>query len=297
LRSSRPYFLIAGLVGCACAAGPSQRVESVSAAGALFNLRYSPEDAQVARQVERALDRAVHAAERWGELSAPVLITIHPTHRSLEAAAHHEDAWMRAWARHSSVDLQSPRSWSSGAASDAQIVELLSHELTHCVMFQVVESDGQPSPSVPMWFREGMATTAAGQAYEWVSASAIRRLYEESSLPGDPPTDGAAAASGAPNPDLLYAAAHRSFEWLLHRFGDAPVRQLLVGMGAGKRFGEAFRGATGISVQEFEGEFKERVLGLPMQLAPERDAQRVTVTWARPRPPLPPLLQGPGSTR
>jgi len=36
----------------------------------------------------------------------------------------------------------------------------------------------------------------------------------------------------------------------------------MAGMSAGDGFSEAFRQATGISVQQFEGDFEERVLGL-----------------------------------
>ena len=334
---------IAGIAGCACVpAGPPQRVERIRAAGAAFSVRYFPEDSEAARQIERSLERAVHTAERWGELSAPVLITIHPTHRDLEAAARRDDAWLRAWARYASVDLQSPRTWSSGAASDAQMTELLSHELAHCVMFQAVKRDGRPGRAIPLWFREGMASAAAGQEYGWVSPEAIRRLYLEDPPGGgsEPLREDALAASGSPRgsePDLVYAAAARTFRSLLDRFGDEPVRRVMAGMSAGDGFSEAFRQATGISVQQFEGDFEERVLGLrhpttgvsmaelgvsgaepPMSkmakpaacFAPEalplaKPAARfappaqppVTVSWARPRPLPPPLLREAGSTR
>ena len=110
LRSARLCTLIVGLTCCACVpTGPPQRVERVSIGDAAFGVRYLPEDAEAARQVERVLQRAVLAAARWGRLSVPVLVTIHPTHRDLEAAAHREGhAWLRAWARHASVRRERP---------------------------------------------------------------------------------------------------------------------------------------------------------------------------------------------
>jgi hypothetical protein len=303
LPTARICALVAGLC-CACVpAGPPQVVERVRAAGAVFSLRYVPDDADAARQVERSLDRAVRAAQRWGELSAQVSITIHPTHRDLEDAARREDAWLRAWARHAAIDLQSPRTWSSGAASDAQMVELLSHELAHCVMFQVVQSGRWPGRAIPLWFREGMASAAAGQAYPWVSPAAIRRLYVKEARGGSGgPREGALDASGSPrgpDADLLYAAASRTFQSLLDRFGDEPVRRIMAGMGEGKGFSEAFREATGLSVPRFEGDFERRLLGRPGRLAGERgdDAREVTVSWALPLPRLPRLPSRAGSTR
>jgi hypothetical protein len=257
LLAARLCALAAVLAACACAPTvPRRVVDRVRAAGVLFDVSYAPEDAEAARQVERSLGRAVHAAQRWGELSGPVLIAIHPTHRDLEAAARRDAAWLRAWARRASVDLQSPRTWSSGAASEAHVAELLSHELAHCVMFQMVNGDGRPRRAVPLWFGEGMASVTAGQAYGWVSAEAVRRLH----LEGGP--------QGGPDPDLVYAAAARAFRFLLARFGDEPVRRILAGMSAGQDFAEAFRAATGSSVQQFEGELRESAVDSSQARAP-----------------------------
>lgn len=268
LRSARLCILIVGLTGCACVpSGPAQRVERVSVGDAAFGVKSSPEDAEAARQVERVLPRAVHAAARWGKLSVPVLVTIHPTHRDLEVAAHREGhAWLRAWARYASVDLQSPRTWSSGSASDAEMTALLSHELTHCVMYQLAGSEQTWSRrAIPLWFREGMASVAAGQEYGWVSPEAIRRHYLERGSPGggEPLVEDPLTAPGSlyrSDSDLVYATASRAFRFLLDRHGEEPIRRVMAGMSEGKGFGDAFWQALGVPVAEFEGNFRKHVL-------------------------------------
>jgi hypothetical protein len=309
LRPAHLCTLIVGLTGCV-PAGPSQRVERVRIGDAAIGVRYLPEDAEAARQVERVLPRAVLAAARWGELSVPVIVTIHPTHRDLEAAAQREGhAWLRAWARYASVDLQSPRTWSSGSASDAQMTALLSHELTHCVMYQSAGTEqARSSRAIPLWFREGMASVTAGQEYAWVSAEAIRRLYLPKVPPGDaePPMGDPLPTPGSLQPsdsELVYATASRAFRFLLDRYGEEPIRHVMAGMSEGKVFGDAFRQALGVPVEEFEGDFRAHVLhrgpstAEPSEVAGLGGTRLITASWV-PRRQIPPSpLQEAGATR
>ncbi len=257
-------LLLLALLACAHApSAPAARVETLRVAGATFELRYQAQDAPAARQVREALALAVPAAERWGGLSGPVLVTIHPTHDSLEAAAQHRDySWLRAWTRYGSVDLQSPRTWSRGMATDEQMRELLAHEITHCVMYQAAATEATwRGVRIPLWFREGMATVTSGERSR-AGPAEIRRFYRSA----------AAAAAGwdplrAPealyrsSSDVVYGAAEGAFRLLLDRYGEERVRRLLVYMGQGTDFGEAFRRAMGASVESFEGEYRAYVLG------------------------------------
>jgi hypothetical protein len=263
LRSASLLILILSLSACAhVQSEPSARIESVRIGEAVFELRYQAEDAHAAEQVRGALRRAVPAAERWGRLSGPVLVTIHPTHQALEAAAQRRGyPWLRAWTRYGSVDLQSPRTWSRGMASDDEMAQLLAHEITHCVMYRSTASESTwRSVRIPLWFREGMATVTAGERKR-VGPPEIRRFYQEAAVPpraGDPISE--------PEPlyrahaDLVYGAAHSAFEFLLERYGEERIRRLLGEMAGGSRFAAAFQGAMGISVEAFEREFKRYVL-------------------------------------
>ncbi len=230
------------------------RLETIVVGGGVFHLQYGPEDADSARQIAGALKSAVPASERWGRFSAPVLITIHPTHQALEAAAHREGyAWLRAWARYASVDLQSPRTWSNGRTTDAGMAQLLAHELTHCVMYQSAGSASDwATRRIPLWFREGMASVTAGQEHEGTGSQAHHRS----------PRDGDPLAALDPlyrsESELVYETAHQAFHFLLERFGEERIRRLIATMGEGQRFPEAFESAVGIPVQDFEGDFKRQ---------------------------------------
>ena len=245
----------------ACAhlpASPSQ-LETVQTGHASFQVRSSPEDAEAATQVITALPHAVAAAERWGAFSGPVLITIHPTHEALESVAHRNgNGWFVAWARHASVDLQSPRTWNG---SDSEVRQILTHELTHCVMFQSLGSRrAARSRTIPLWFREGMASVTAGQEHRRVPREAIWRFYRDgasaasSRAAGDPLTH--SEVVGTSDPDFAYATAHEAFQFLIERHGENRVRQLLASVADGNEFGEAFQRAVGIPVGDFERAFR-----------------------------------------
>jgi hypothetical protein len=206
-------------------------------------VRHAEEDAAVADQVRRALPRAVRAASQWGSLPVSVTVTIHATHADLEAATGRTgNAWMRAWARIGTVDLQSPSTWSRGHASDDALTQILAHELTHCVLFQAVGRDGR-AREIPMWFQEGMASVAAGERHTEARAEAV-------SSP---------AALLHTNPKLVYGTADRAFRDLVLRFGDSRVRLLLARLGEGHTFPAAFRDALGVTLAEFEGDLSRRL--------------------------------------
>jgi hypothetical protein len=261
LRSSS--LLLIAVVACAhVQAEPSARIESVRIGEAVFELRYEAEDAQAAKQVREALRRAVPAAERWGRLSGPIVVTIHPTHGSLENTAHRSGyAWLRAWTRYGSIDLQSPRTWSRGMATDGEMAELLSHEITHCVMYRSAASESTwQHVRIPLWFREGMATVTAGERKR-VGPPEIRRFYQEattSPAAGDPLSRPEPLYKS--NSELVYGTAHSAFQFLLDRYGEDRIRRLLPGMAEGSDFSAAFQLSMGISVEEFEREFRHYVL-------------------------------------
>jgi hypothetical protein len=211
-------------------------------------IRYERGDDEVAQQVRRALDVAVRLAERWGPLPASITITIHPTHEALEVAARRGGyAWLRAWARRDTVELQSPRSWSRGAATDAELAELLTHELTHCAMYQALGHEAGRVHRVPIWFREGMATTNAGEHLAAVTGPAA----------GDALTT--AAVLYRTESPLVYATADRAFRFLVRRYGEERVRRVLERVRSGAEFGEAFEAVMGVAIATFEDEFRSQL--------------------------------------
>jgi hypothetical protein len=261
LRRAPLAFFLSLFVATACAhapAAPREHADSLWIDDSAFTVRYEPGDLVAARQVKRALALAVPAAERWGELTVPVVITIHPDHESLETAVSRQGhSWLRGWARHATIDLQSPRTWTRGFATDAQMAVLLTHELTHCAMYQALGIDARAAGAIPLWFREGMASTTAGEARH-----AAVRLDLLTHL--DPPgamrhADGARTETALlyrSDPTPLYATADRAFRFLVGRHGEEPIRRVLQLMRDGEDFERAFEKGIGISVDEFERSFR-----------------------------------------
>lgn len=194
-------------------------------------------DEDAARQLARVLPGALERVERWGTLPEAVVVRIHPTSEALAAAAGHPgNTWLRGWARRATVDIQSPRTWSRGRASDEAVATLLAHELTHCLLFQRI-GGGWARRDVPTWFEEGMASFTAGERHARADATAL----------------GPKAGGRTVDTALAYGTADRAFRYLVARHGAPSVRALLDGLAGGQGFDSAFRSATGSSVEAFEG--------------------------------------------
>jgi hypothetical protein len=281
-----PLLILSLAAGCAprLSGEATPRREIVLVGEVRVELVSWPEDANSARQVARALEVALPRASRWGGLDAPVTITIHPTHAALEEAARRPGyGWLRAWARFSSIELQSPATWGFFGASDAQVAELLAHELAHCAMYQHAATAWTwSSKGIPLWFREGMASVTAGQGARRASLDDLWRFYEEG-LAADGGGDGEAGRGAArlraargdrpdgdpladPEPlyrgrsEVVYGAAHHAFLFLLGRYGEGRVQESLDRMRAGAAFPAAFRESFGISEAEFSADFRRYVL-------------------------------------
>jgi len=243
-------LLLAGIVSAQVHPGEvSHALESVSVAGTGVTLRGTEGDEAVAEQVQRVLPRAVRMAARWGPLPASVALTVHASHAELEAATRRTgNPWMRAWARAGAVDLQSPRSWSRGRATDEALTQILAHELTHCALFQATGRDGR-AREIPLWFLEGMASVAAGETHDIARAEAI----------------GSPGSFLRTEPGVVYGTADRAFRELIQRFGDDGVRMLIARLGEGLAFPAAFRDALGVPLADFEGDLVGRLPALAVK--------------------------------
>jgi hypothetical protein len=256
-----------------------QRTEEFTVGTARFVIVYSPEDAASAAKVRRALEDSVPRIERWGGLRYPVTVTVHPTHEALEDAVHRQKyEWLRAWARFQTIDLQSPRTWSFFGARQGKLDELLTHELTHCAMYQAAGDEHTwMYKDIPRWFAEGIAAFTARQGYRYGGIEELWAFYQEK-LPGSGggvPARTRAAAYAVPQPgdpivdsdqlyqdqsDVVYGAAYHAAEFLVSRYGEGRVYEVIRLMGTGLRFPAAFAKAIGISDAEFAADFRRYVL-------------------------------------
>lgn len=246
------------LAGCASplAALTSSRQLTVGAAS--YALRWSDQDAAEQARVSRALQRASPGLERWGGLREPVTVNLVPTHADLEVAVRRPGfGWLRAWARYDDVVLQSPRTWSAVGASDADVDELVLHEVTHCLLFQrSATRDTWLDREIPLWFREGMATWTAGQGYRFPSLDDLSRwLLAHPEL--DPFGDGERLSRDAFS--QVYAAAFHAFAFLVQRHGEDSVKATLAQMAGGRPFATAFGAAVGQPLEAFVKQFLDFV--------------------------------------
>jgi len=228
---ARALLLVASLLATACAHAP---VAAPAPSG--FEIERAGGDDDAARQLARVLPGALERVERWGTLPEPVLVRIQPSSEALAAAAGRPgDTWLRGWARRGTVDIQAPRTWSRGRASDEAVATLLTHELTHCLLFQRIGGDWARR-DVPPWFEEGMASFTAGERHARADASALA-----------PPSAGRPLDAA-----LAYGTADRAFRYLVARHGEDSVRGVLDGLAGGQGFASAFHAATGSTVAAFE---------------------------------------------
>jgi hypothetical protein len=253
LASAAPAVLLA----CATARTPSTPRETalasrVEAPGLLFEVSYGSADAQELPRIEQGLLAAGARVARWGSFREGVLVRVLPDHAALEDAVdRHGYPWLRAWAFGDLVLLQSPRSWTPGAA-DEEVAQLIAHEVTHALMYQLLQPGEGPALATeepPLWFREGMASVTAGQERYRLSGGDLSRWA--TSHPG------ADLLRPAPElyrteKDAVYSAAHRAFELLLRLTGEHAVRDLLQKVSTGVAFPDAFRSSTGHSLTDFE---------------------------------------------
>jgi hypothetical protein len=281
LRSACALLATALLAGCMprLGNGGEPRSEDFTVGSSRFRIVYWPGDASAARTVREALEKAAPHVERWGGLRQPVTVRIHPSHDALEGAVDRQGYdWLKAWARYDTVELQSPRTWGWFGVRGAEVEALLTHELTHCAMYQAAGDDlTWMFKEIPVWFSEGLADVAAKRGARYGGIEELWRYYQEKlpgsgggipgrmrvarypvALPGDPIVD--------PGPiyqeqyEIVYGAAYYAVEFLIRRYGDEKVKLLLERMGSGYRFPTAFKDAIGLTDAEFASDFRRYVV-------------------------------------
>src|SRR5215472_13209913 len=247
------------LAACASQMPGLRHQQRVSTHVGAFLLEFSDADSTAAAQLSRALENAGASIGRWGELRSPVKLEVLPSHELLEEAVNRQGyGWLRAWARYDEILLQSPRTWGPVGPTQAEVTELLTHELTHCMMYQ--QSSDRLSWSekeFPLWFREGMASYTAGQGYRWPNVEQLARFLE--THPKDDPIAHADALYKEQS-DIVYSAAHHAFVYLVQCYGEAGVRDILHAMRPGPSFSAAFLKVANVRADDFIEEFRRYLL-------------------------------------
>lgn len=251
-------LLVGWLAGCASAPRSVALTEALSGPTGGYRIEFAPAQAADAARVQQSVDAAQPRLALWGALSEPLVIQVLPTHAALEAAVNqHGYGWLRAWGRYGEVFIQAPSTWGLASATQPQLNEVLLHELTHSLMYQLASDRlGWSRKRIPLWFREGMASYTAEQGYRWVSLEEISRVLNRS--PEMDPV-GAPGALYRDDSNFVYGVAHHAFAFLVKRYGEEGVRGVLREMKAGKEFPEAFGTAIGLTPEAFVRDFTRYV--------------------------------------
>jgi hypothetical protein len=227
-------------------------VEPLDLGRSRFELRSNGEQPDDVKRLKAALAAAEPQLGMWGGLETPVTVYVMRDHDDLEVAVRRIGyGWLRAWARYDDVLVQAPSTW---GARDAELVELLLHELTHCVLFQRSGTrDDWHRRDIPLWFREGMAVWTAKQGRLYPSLGDIATWRRRN--PGrDVFRDGERLS--VEFYAQVYGYSLHAFSFFLRRFGEERVVELLAAMKAGARFAEAFAATTGLTTRQFERDFE-----------------------------------------
>jgi hypothetical protein len=251
-------LLLSVISGCATPlAALKNRAELQTPVGQ-FVVEFADADRGGELTIQEAVKAAGPSLTRWGTLKEPVVIRVMPSHELLEQATDREGyGWLKAWARYDEVYVQSPRTWGLFGGNRAEVDELLLHELTHCLMYQLAANrQSWRRKEIPLWFREGMASFTAQQAYRWPTLDQLAKFYD-----GHPELDPVAqpeALYKGQSP-IVYSAAHHSFTFLVQRYGLETVRAMLQTLQSGESFPQSFEQAVGLPAARFVRDFRRYV--------------------------------------
>lgn len=235
---------------CSCA-NPLLNLRATKLVDQRYELHSTNLESPDSQAVQHALDLATPALERWKGIPSKVIVYVVPTHDDLEVAVSRRGfSWLKAWSRFDDVIIQAPSTW---RADPAVLDRLVLHELTHCLLFQRSgTAQNWVKKDIPLWFREGMAIHTAQQQREYPGLEDIAKW-----LDGNPELDVFANADrlSVSQSGLVYGFSLYAFAFLVQRFGDAKVLELMRVMQEGKTFAEAFTPVLATSQSGFEADF------------------------------------------
>ncbi len=221
-----------------------------------INLHWQEPSPLELEHLEALLKEANTAVERWGRLPQPVTLSIVPSHEALETAVGVRGySWLRAWSYAKQIILQAPGSWRASGASDAELVEILTHELTHCYTFQKLLP--ATTDAIPTWFREGLATVTAQQGARYLSLEELAD-WQQANASVDVFRD--AERLSKDNFDTVYSFSHHAMVHVLRQHGDASIEVLLGQVSAGEPFQFAFEKTFKTSLTGFQATFRSYLL-------------------------------------
>jgi hypothetical protein len=136
-------------------------------------------------------------------------------------------------------------------ADGEDIYRTLRHELAHLALHEAI------TVRVPLWFDEGYASWAAGE-WERVGALELNLAVVRGAVPDLRDLDGALRGA-ATTADAAYALAASAVAELARRNPSGSLTPLLERLSVGHDFEEAVRETTGLTLSQFEREWRLRL--------------------------------------
>ena len=133
-------------------------------------------------------------------------------------------------------------------ADAGDIYRTLRHELAHLVLHQAVQG------RVPLWFAEGYAAWAAGE-WDRLGSLELNLAVVRGAVPSLDELNGALRGSES-TADAAYALAVSAVTELARRHPSNSLRPLMERLQAGEDFAGVVRATTGLSLIEFEREWR-----------------------------------------
>lgn len=262
-----PLFLIALILflsSCASIPGValnSHRELKIPLHQAAFKLEYNEEKKWDAIMVSELLREIIPSIESWGGLSEPITIRIYSSHKDLERAIKRQGYnWLVAWAQYDRIHLQAPSTW-TGVRLRTRVRELLTHELTHVAMYQIIgKKNDWYKKKIPLWFREGQASVSANQGYRRLSREALREYYLGSDFTGDLIVEADRLVKN--HAKEVYSAAHWAFVDLMAWAGRESILKMLSKIGSGRSFRQAWFDTFHSPLAAYQDRWRDELLSV-----------------------------------
>ncbi len=223
-------------------------------AGEHFTVRYQPQDSNIARLVLETAEKSYEPiSKRYGFISSSkITVVIYPTKESLGTSfgwAADESAMGVYWA--GVIRVLSPNVWLNYA--DSQVLKEkfetegpMAHELTHLIVDYVTGGN------YTRWFTEGIAQ------YEESMLTGFQVEYREISGQDDIyPFDLMDREFDNLNDQgMAYFESFKAIQYLVDNYGEDSIKTILNDLGKGLTMEESFRRNTGVSLDQFENDFR-----------------------------------------
>ncbi|MDT3700916.1 MAG: peptidase MA family metallohydrolase [Thermincola sp.] len=220
-----------------------------------FIIKYTPRDNNVAGLVLEIAENSYEPVSRkFGYApTKQTIIVVYPTKESLNRSFGwdaDESAMGVYWA--GVIRVLSPNDWIEGEDPEAQARIFADegpvvHEFTHLVV------DYASGGNYTRWLTEGIAQYEEGKltGYEMDRPviTAADQMYPLDRMDRE--------FDNLPNQNMAYYESLQAVNYLVHHYGEKAIYDLLAQLGSGLTMDESFKNVFGISLVQFETNFKE----------------------------------------